>query len=114
MKCYYPRCDFEGTQEEIDDHLAYLGTDPDHDWPAPVGPDPRLDKLGKLSDQRLDARLAATRAGRVVHLVVDQGDLPAWSLCGVRVERPVTEQAVVQSPYLRRCDECLQRHEPEQ
>lgn len=33
MKCRYPRCDFEGTQDQVDDHLAYVTSrhDPDHE-----------------------------------------------------------------------------------
>lgn len=33
IKCRYPLCDFEGTQDEVDDHLAYVTSrhDPDHE-----------------------------------------------------------------------------------
>jgi hypothetical protein len=54
VECYYPRCDFEGTQHELDEHLAAAGTDPDHDWPTPVGQDPRLTNLGTLPVPDLD------------------------------------------------------------
>ena len=32
VECIYPKCDFEGTQDAVDEHLANVGTDPDHDW----------------------------------------------------------------------------------
>jgi hypothetical protein len=34
-ECPYENCPFEGTQEEVDDHLAYVTSvldTPEHDW----------------------------------------------------------------------------------
>lgn len=42
MNCPYPKCPYQGTQAEVDDHLTAIGTDVDHTWPSgePVDPWP--------------------------------------------------------------------------